>query len=218
MAFGDLNGTFRVLSLATGAQLYSYQTGTYIAASVAETDGNLLLDGADGYLYDFAPGGGNAPAPTTAVTSPAPSSSIPNPNGPLTISGTASSASTIAAVDVAVQENGGAGLWWDSVSGTWVPEPYPNSATLTSPGSASTDWSMTVPTTHAGVGLGVFASAVNTDGVADISSEQSQPAPSRSSITVRPSSSAPMITLSSPWVAMDGTFDVSGTDSATTRG
>ena len=56
----------------------------------------------------------------------------------------------------------------------------------------------------------MFASAVDSDGVADISSEQSQPAASRSSFTVRPSSSAPVITLSSPWVAMDGTFDVSG--------
>ena len=69
---------------------------------------------------------------------------------------------------------------------------------------------MTVPTTHAGVGLEVFASTVNSDGVADISSEQSQPTASRSSFTVRPSSSAPVIALSSSWVAMDGTFDVSG--------
>ena len=42
VAFGDLDGTFRVLSLATGAQLYSYQTGNYMAAGIAETDGNLL--------------------------------------------------------------------------------------------------------------------------------------------------------------------------------
>ena len=75
--------------VATGVQLYSYQTGSYIAGSVAETDGNLLVASADGFLYDFAPGGGNPPAPTTSVTSPAPSSTIPNPGGPLTISGTA---------------------------------------------------------------------------------------------------------------------------------
>ena len=210
VAFGDLDGTFHVLSLATGAQLYSFQTGNYLSASVAETDGNLLFAGADGFVYDFAPGGGNPPAPSTAVTSPGPSSTIANPNGPLTISGTATSASTIAAVNVAVQENGGAGLWWNSVSASWVREPYPNSATLTSPGESSTAWSMTVPTTHAGVGLEVFASAVDSDGVADISSEQSQPTASRSSVTVRPSASAPVITLSSPWAAMDGTFDVSG--------
>ena len=127
VAFGDLDGTFRVLSLATGTQLYGYQTGNYTAAGIAETDGNFLETGADGFLYDFAPGGGNPTGPTTAVTSPAPSSTIANPNGPLTVSGTATSASTIGAVDVAVQENGGAGLWWDSVSGSWVREPYPGS-------------------------------------------------------------------------------------------
>ena len=73
VAYGDLDGTFRALSLATGAQLYSYQTGSYIAGGVAETDGNLIEAGADGFLYDFAPGGGNPPNPTTVVTSPPPS-------------------------------------------------------------------------------------------------------------------------------------------------
>ncbi len=95
VAYGDLDGTFRVLSLATGAQLYSYQTGSYIAGGVAETDGNLIEAGADGFLYDFAPGGGNPPAPSTAVTSPPPSSIIANPGGALTVSGTATSASSI---------------------------------------------------------------------------------------------------------------------------
>ena len=79
VGFGNLDGTFRVLSMATGAQLYGYQTGTYLSASVAETDGNLLLAGADGFVYDFAPGGGNPPAPTTSVTSPAPSVDHPQP-------------------------------------------------------------------------------------------------------------------------------------------
>ena len=144
------------------------------------------------------------------MTSPSPSSTIANPNGPLTVSGTANSASTIGSVDVAIQENGGAGIWWDSVSGTWVREPYPNSAEPQLTGQSSTGWSVTVPTTHAGVGLEVFASAVDTDSVADIASEQSPPTAARSSFTVRPSSSAPVIALSSPWVAMGGTFKVSG--------
>ena len=203
VAYGDLDGTFRALSLATGAQLYSYQTGSYIAGGVAETDGNLIEAGADGFLYDFAPGGGNPPNPTTVVTSPPPSSTIANPGGTLTISGTASSASPIGAVDVAIQENGGSGKWWDSANGTWTPEPYPNGATLSAPGAVTTDWSITAPTTDAGEGLVAYASAVDTDGVADISPEQSLPTSSRDSITILPKPSSPVITRGSP-LAGDG--------------
>ncbi len=211
VAFDDLDGTFHVLSLATGSQLYSYQTGNYASASTAETDGNLLIAGADGFLYDFAPGGGNPPAPTTSVTSPADSSSVANPStSSLAISGTASSSSTIGAVNVAIQQDGGAGMWWDSVSSSWVPEPYPNSATLTTPDTETTGWSTTVPTTAAGGALTVFASAVNTTGVADISSEQSPPTPSRSSFTVKPKASAPVISAASTWIGMDSEFAASG--------
>ena len=210
VAYGDLDGTFRALSLATGAQLYSYQTGSYIAGGVAETDGNLLEAGTDGFLYDFAPGGGNPPGPSTAVTSPVPSSRVANPGGSLTFSGTASSASAIGAVDVAVQQGGAGGTWWDASSGTWTPEPYPNSATLSTPGEDSTDWSMTVPTTDAGEGLVAYASAVDTDGVADISSQQSATTSSRDPVTVLPKSSSPVITTASPWAALDGSFSVNG--------
>ena len=209
VAYGDLEGTFRALSLDTGAQLYSYQTGSYIAGGVADTDGNLVAAGADGFLYDFAPGGGNPPSPTTVITSPAPSSTIPNPGGALTISGT-SSGSSVQAVDVAVQQNGAGGKWWDSATGTWVQEPYPNSATLSNPGGVSTDWSIPVPTTNAGEGLVAYASAVDVNGVADISSEQSGPTPSRSSITILPKPSSPVITIPSRWVSMDGPLKVSG--------
>ncbi len=61
VGFGNLDGTFRVLSMATGAQLYGYQTGTYLSASVAETDGNLLLAGADGFVYDSRQAGAIRP-------------------------------------------------------------------------------------------------------------------------------------------------------------
>jgi outer membrane protein assembly factor BamB len=210
VAYGDLDGTFRVLSLATGAQLYSYQTGSYISAGVAETDGNLIEASADGFLYDFAPGGGNPPAPSTVVTSPAPGSTVANPGGTLTVSGTASSISPLAAVDVAIQQNGTAGKWWDSVSDTWTPEPYPNSAALSDPGGTTTDWSMTVPTDNAGEGLVVYASAVDSDGVADISSEQSPATSSRAQITILPKASSPTLSVASRWVPMDGAIVVSG--------
>ena len=52
----NLDGQFQVLSLATGALLYSYQTGNYVGSSPAVVDQNILLTSADGFLYDFAVG------------------------------------------------------------------------------------------------------------------------------------------------------------------
>ncbi len=53
----NLYGQFQVLSLATGALLYSYQTGSYIGSGPAVVDRNILITSADGFLYDFAVGG-----------------------------------------------------------------------------------------------------------------------------------------------------------------
>ncbi len=69
---------------------------------------------------------------------------------------------------------------------------------------------MTVPTTNAGEGLVAYASAVGSNGVADISAEQSLPTSSRDSFTILPKSSSPVVTVASRWVAMDGKLQVSG--------
>ena len=70
VAYGDMGGIFHVVSLSTGASLYTYQTGGYITSSPADVQGNLLFASSDGFLYDFGLGGGNGSVPTTTVTSP----------------------------------------------------------------------------------------------------------------------------------------------------
>ena len=62
--------------------------------------------------------GGNGTAPTTAVTSPAAGSTVTNPDGQFTISGTASATHGVAAVDVEVQtplRNSGPWFNWPAV-------------------------------------------------------------------------------------------------------
>ena len=211
VSFTTQTGQVRVISLATGSLLYSYQTANFMVTSPADANGNLIVTSGDGYLYDFAPGGGKGPAPTTAVTSPADGSTIPNPAGSATITGTAADPSgAVAAVTVAIQRNGTNGQWWDSTSGNWVAAPYPNPATLGSPGGTTTTWSLSVPTSPAGGGYEVFASAVNSTGVADVSAEQSPPSAARVNFTVEPSP-PPHITLSSTTEALGQTVVVSGT-------
>src|SRR5262249_40000447 len=56
VAFGDLSGAFRVLSLATGTQLYHYQTGSWVSASPAVSNGDILFGSSDGFLYDMSAG------------------------------------------------------------------------------------------------------------------------------------------------------------------
>lgn len=199
--YGDMTGMVHVVSVAKGSELYHYRTRSYIVSNLAEYDGNLVATSADGYLYDFAIGGGTGPAPSTATTAPANGSTISNPNGSLSVSGTAGSASgpAVGAVSVAIQSGGSSGPWWDSSSGTWAAAPYGNPATLSAPGSSTTGWSLPFPVPASGDAYEVFASAVAADGVADISAEQSPPTAARSAFVVSPSSTAPRLVISSPW-------------------
>src|SRR6202022_978496 len=99
---------------------------------------------------------------------PANGSTIPNPLGNLTITGTASATNGVSAVNVGVQSDGGKGPWWNASTQTWTPGIWQTAATLALPGATSTSWSLTLPVPAAGINLQVFSSAVD-GGVADIS-------------------------------------------------
>ncbi len=210
VAFGDVNGEFYVISLAAGALLYHYQTGQAISASPCETNGNLIISSADGYVYDFAVGGGNDTPPTTAVSSPADSSSVANPNGKLTIRGSATSASDISKVSVFIQEGGSTGRWWDGATGSWSAAPCPDPAALAAPGTTQTSWSVTVPVGTGGGLLEVLASAVNASGIADRSAEEGVATAARSTFTVLPSTTAPKLSASARFIAPDAGFTITG--------
>ena len=165
VAFGDLTGAFRMLSLASGSQLYAYQTGGYITSSPAEANGEIFIAGSDGFLYAFGPAGKNGSKPASTITAPAAGSQLPNPNGSLTISGTATDASGVTKVEVAVQENGASGPWYDAATGTANPGPVRNQATLTNPGSTTTNWSLALPAPAAGGTFAAYASAVNVNNI-----------------------------------------------------
>jgi len=193
----DIFGTFKVLSLATGAQLYSYQTHNYLASSPAEFDGNVVVPAADGFLYDFSLGGGNtAVAPTTTVSSPAQGATVANPApNPLTISGTASDPTGVKSVSVAVQEDGQTGTWWSATKQAWQAGPFNNPATLTSPGATTTNWTLTVPMPTRGTVVVVRAAATNTGNISDTSSDASKGTPARIDFTVAPSATSPTLSV-----------------------
>jgi outer membrane protein assembly factor BamB len=212
VVYGDMDGIVHALSLATGASVFSYQTGNFIVANIAEYDGNLLVTSADGFLYDFAPGGGTGSPPSTTVTSPSDGASLPNPDGTLMITGQAgaSNGPPIRGVSVAVQQGGANGPWWDSGTGTWTPAPFGNPASVSSPGTSTSGWTLPLPVAQSGGSYQVFASAVGTDGVADISSEQSPPSSARISFSVSASSTAPVLTVSSNWAAPASRLTIGG--------
>ena len=184
VVFGTLGGVVHVVSLATGASLYSYPTGSFITASPADFDGTLLVDSADGFLYDFGLGGGNGAAPTTAVTAPANGSTVPYPSGELDISGTATAPHGVKAVSVEVQEDGTSGPWYEATTNNFTPGLSSTDATMGSPGATSTTWSLSVPVPEQGASYLVDAAAVDEDGIADISSDSGNPTPSASSFSV----------------------------------
>jgi outer membrane protein assembly factor BamB len=202
-------GQFNLLNLATGAPMYTYQTGAFSTSSPAEVTGNVLDISGSGFLYDFAPGASAVTAPTTAITSPASGSSVANPNGSLTVSGTATGSAAITGAAVYIQRDGSAGQWWDGKSQSWTVAPYPNPATLADPGTTSTTWSASFPVPGSGGSYEAFASA-SSGGAADQSIGLSAATSAISSFSVKASSTATMLTASSGYVTPGAPVTVSG--------
>ena len=208
VAVTDLSGRLDVLNAATGALLYQHQTGGYAVTSVAESNGSFYVSSGSGFLYDFAPGGANSGAPSTVVTAPATGSTLANPNGALTLSGTATGA-PIATVDVAVQSGGANGPWWDAAAGQWSSGFVDNPAALTNPGSSTTNWSLPLPVPPGGGVYAVQSTATATNGQADLSAYSSAPSSARTSFTVSFLTSAPHLTVTgSTWVAPGATLGI----------
>jgi eukaryotic-like serine/threonine-protein kinase len=164
---GDLAGLISVVSLSNGSLLYSYQTGSYITGSPAISNGNIVIDSTDSLLYDFQVGGGNGAHSTTSTSSPGYSSSLPNPNGPLTIYGNATDTVGVGAVGIGIESGGVGGPWYDASTASWVPGPYTNPTTLTSPGATSSAWKFSFTPPKAGGAYTVEANAISTSGQTD---------------------------------------------------
>lgn len=169
VAAGEIGGGVDVVSLASGAQLYRHQTAGYITASPAISNGDVIIASSDGYLYNFAVGGGTDPAnPTTAITYPADTSTLANPNGSLAVIGGATDMTGIAAVEVAIQEDGVDGQWWDGATNSWSSGPVNNAATLVTPGATSSAWTFPYPVGQPGGTYHVIAYTVSTTGQSDV--------------------------------------------------
>jgi outer membrane protein assembly factor BamB len=205
VAFGDASGLFTVLRLSDGKALYSYQTGNFITASPAIIDGNILIDSSDGFLYDFAIGGSAAAALTTTIASPANGSKVPNPGSTVTIAGTANGTggAGVSAVQLSVQRGGPTGPWFNATTGTWANGAVNNVVPVSSPGSATSAWSFTLPVLGSGSSYTVVANAVGTGGQADRTGAQA-------AFAVQPSSANPQLTASSTLTPPGSTFAVSG--------
>jgi outer membrane protein assembly factor BamB len=210
VAYGDLNGYFHVISLQSGAMLYTYETGSYITASPADVNGNLLMASNDGFLYDFDLNGGNGDVPTTTVTSPASGATLPNPNGSLTIAGTASAADGVANVTVQVVMNGANGPWFHESTGTFSAGLYTSDAYVHSKNADTTKWSLVVPVPAQAASYQVYASAVGENGVADGTAYASTSNAASVQFDVDASSTAPVVDVSPARVVPGGTVDITG--------
>lgn len=209
VVYGDMNGAVQVLSLATGAHLYSFQTGSYIMASPADTNGSILIQSGDGFLYSFGLGGTNSTSyPTTKITSPAAGATVPNPNSGaskqanLTVSGTATTQHSPPKVLAALQRNGPNGPWWNSATGKWQPGPAWNTASVSTTGGTAS-WRVKAPVSRAGAVWRVFARAEDSDGEAD-------PAGASQTVTISPVTSGPRLSLSASWASLGSDIKASG--------
>lgn len=202
VAYADVSGLFHLVSLSSGSQLYTYQTGSYIVGSAAEYNGTIYITSGDGFLYAFAPNGGNGSKPAETVASPANGATVPNPNGAVGLTGTATDANSVTAVEIAIQSGGSSGPWYDAATNTWNSAPVRNQASLASPGAASTNWSFSLPVPAAGNNYEVFANAVNSSNLVDPGSY--------AYFSVSPSKNEPVLKTSDFDVPPAGTFNASG--------
>ena len=202
VAFGDINGSFRLIGLSDGTAYYKYQTRGYITSSPAEANGNIFIASSDGFLYAFGANGGNAAPPQTAISYPANQSVVANPNGTLTITGSSTDAVAVTSVEIALQTNGSSGTWYNAANGTYGSAPMRNQATVSSPGSPSSPWSFTFPAPPAGGTYTVYANTVNSSNIVDRGTI--------STFTISPSSNEPNVTASPAFASPTGTVAASG--------
>jgi outer membrane protein assembly factor BamB len=203
VSFGDMSRYFRVLSLSTGKELYAYKAGSWIAAGPAVSGDNVVISSNDGFLYDFRPGGGNGAPPATALTWPADTAHVSNPNGRLTITGNASDPGGVGKVLIGVREGGLRGRWWDAASGSWHLAPVFDSAVLASPGATSSGWEFSFPVPSSGSTYVVQANAAAVDGVPDVRGAGEH-------FYVRPTASAPSVSANENFVVPGASLTVIG--------
>jgi PQQ-like domain/Bacterial Ig domain len=163
LLFGDVAGKLYALRASDGARLWSYTTGGLIYSSVAVSGGKAFVGSSDNFLHAFGLGGGTSARPTVAITSPANNSTVPNPGGNQTISGSASDDTGVDRVLVSIKDRN-TSKWWDGTTRTWTKYFAENRATLASPGTTSTGWSLSFPAPASGASYLVYADAVDRDG------------------------------------------------------
>ncbi|MCI4366506.1 MAG: PQQ-binding-like beta-propeller repeat protein, partial [Thermoplasmata archaeon] len=202
---GDVRGGVDVVAMSNGTMLYRYQTGGYITASPAVSGGNLLIASTDGFLYDFAVGGGNSPIlPTTTIVTPVDGAFLPNPNGATVAGGWAKDTGGIAGVIVAVQSGGPTGPWWDASTATWSPGPIGNPATLNRSATPSTvNWSFGFPAPTSGGSFQLTAYAIASSGQSDLKGALVEYA-------INYSTKGPHLRATASYVAPGGTVTVLG--------
>lgn len=160
---GDLSGRLTAMRASNGAKLWTYQTGDYVYSSPAVSGGKMYIGGGDGFLYAFGVGSGPSAKPLTGITFPTDGSTVPNPNGTLTVTGQASDDIEVTKVFVAIKSST-TNKWWNASSSAWVKQIVQNLATMTNPGTASTDWSIPFPASPTGGQYIVYAEAVDGHG------------------------------------------------------
>ena len=196
---GDTNGTFYGQSVATGAILWSFNTGGLIYGSAAVA-GNMVFITNATFLYAFAVGGGepgNAP-PQTSITTPAANATVTNPNGNQIIRGSASDDAHVDEVLVTVQDVN-AQLWWNRATAAWENVVVQNRATLSVPSGTATNWDFSFPAPPNGGPFAIQAEAVDDQG-------QHDPSVAQRSFTLTSRVSPPNTTIGAPIVNRLFTF------------
>ncbi len=199
----DLGGDLTAYDFNNGAQLWTINTGSYIVASAADYRGNFLITSSNGFMYDLGPNGASPAIGSTTITSPSSGSTLANPDGNITISGTATDAVGITTVQIEVQEGGAQGQFWNTATNTLQTGAVFDDATLSNMTSTTANWALQIPVEMQGSVFQVTSYETNTAGVSNAS-------PAVSSFSVLGSKLGPHLSTNHDYVNLGRSIYVTG--------
>ena len=209
VAVTTVTGALDVLSAQDGTLLYTYQTPSYSASSVADVDGNLLVASSDGYLYDLAVGGSNGAAPTTRTTYPTAASTVTSVHRTVVLHGTATG-DDVTSVAVAIESAGPSGPWWDGATRSWTTGYADNEVGVVAGKHSNVRWSYRLPVPAPGGSYRLLVSAVQSDGLADVTDLSAVPGTADVAFDVASTPGTPTVSATPTWVAPGGKLSVVG--------
>ncbi len=168
----DVSGEVHAFGASNGQRLWSSDFGAPVRGGVSVVDGRVFVADADGFLSRFDQNASTVSAAATII-SPADGSNPENPNGQLTVTGTATSFNGVGSVAVAIRDESN-GSWWNARAREWSVGYSESAALLEEQNAQETNWNLGLSLPISGGEFRVIARTVTLRGILQPEPTESQ--------------------------------------------